>query len=61
MKLRAKLLFRDFLIVVGTFSHKVVQTWFVLNEIWNTTLFGIYYCVEMFRNDNNSHILEITS
>ena len=27
--LRAKLLFKIFLIVCGTFSHKVVQTWFV--------------------------------
>ena len=30
----------------GTFAHKVVQTWFVLDETWHTTLFGIYYCVE---------------
>ena len=39
-----------------TYSHKVVPTWFILNETWNTTLFSIHYCVEMVRIENNSHI-----
>ena len=58
--LRAKLRFYGFLSVVGTFAHKVAQTWFVLKETWHTTLFGIYYCVEMVRIENYSHMLEIT-
>ena len=49
-----------FLSVFGTFAHKVAQTWFVLHETWHTTLFGIYYCVEVVRILNHSHILEIT-
>ena len=44
----------------GTFVNKVAQTWFVLHETWNTILFGIYYCVERIRNENHSHMLEIT-
>ena len=47
-KLRAKLRFSGFLSVFGTFAHKVAQTWFVLNETWHTTLFGVYYFVKMF-------------
>ena len=47
LKLRAKLLFKGFLSVFGTFAHKVFQTLFVLHETWPLTLFGIYYCVEM--------------
>ena len=50
-----------FLITFGTFSHKVVQTWFVVHEIWRTTEFGIYYCVEMVIIENNSHMFKITS
>ena len=46
--------------VFGTFSHKVVQNWFVLHETWHTKLFGIYSCVEMVRIENQSHMLEIT-
>ena len=52
--------FKGFLSVFGTFAHKVAQTWFVLHETWQTTLFGIYYCVEVVRSLNYSHILEIT-
>ena len=40
--------------------HKVAQTWFVLHETWHTTLFGIYYSVEVVRIENNSDMLEIT-
>ena len=39
--------FYGFLSVFGTFSHKVAKTWFVLHETWHTTLFGIYYFVEV--------------
>ena len=49
LKLRVKLRFEDFLYVFGTFSHKVIQTWFVWHKTWHTTLFGINYCVEMVR------------
>ena len=52
--------FLRFLSAFGTFSHKLVQTWFVWPETWHTTLFGIYYCVEIIRIQNNSHIFEIT-
>ena len=41
------------------FSHKVVQTSFVCDETWHTTLFDIYYCVEMVIIENNSHMLDI--
>ena len=40
--------------------HKVGQNWFVLHETWHTTLFGMYYCVEVVRIENNSHMLNIT-
>ena len=39
--------FIGFLSFFGTFVHKIAQTWFVLHETWHTTLFGIYYCVEV--------------
>ena len=38
--------FKGFFSVYGTFSDKVVRTWFVWHETWNTSLFGICYCVE---------------
>ena len=41
------------------FSHKVVKIWFVLLETWHTTLFGIYYCVDMIKIENNAHIPKI--
>ena len=47
LKLRAKLRFKGFLSVLATFSNKVAQTRFVLHEPWHTTLFGVYYCVEL--------------
>ena len=49
-----------FLSVFGTFVHNVAQTWFVLHENWHTTLFRIYYVVEVVRMENDSHMLEIT-
>ena len=52
--------FKGILSVFGTFRHKVAQTWFVLHETWQKTLFGIYYCVEMVRIENHSNMLEIT-
>ena len=39
--------------------HKVGQNWFVLHETWYTTPFGIYYCVEGVRIENNIHMLNI--
>ena len=50
---------RFFLSVLGNFSHKVVRTWIVFHERWHTTLFDIYYWVEIVRIKKNSHILEI--
>ena len=32
----------------------------LLYETWHTTLFGIYYCVEVVRFEKDSHMLEIT-
>ena len=49
-----------FLSVFGTFAHKVAQTWFVLRKTLHTTLFRIYYCVEVAIIVNHSYILEIT-
>ena len=60
LNLHAKLRIFGFLNVFCTFSHKVVQTYFVWHETWHTTLFGIYYCVEIVRIDKNSHMHEIT-
>ena len=39
--------FYGFKSVFAIFLHNVVQTWFVLHDTWHTTLFDIYYCVEM--------------
>ena len=47
LEITSKLSFRGFVSVFGSFSHKVVQTLFVSHETWHTTLFGIFYCVEM--------------
>ena len=58
-KIRAKYRFYGFLSFFGTFSHKVAETWFLLHETWHTTLFGIYYCVQMVIIEYNSHMLEI--
>ena len=58
--LRDKLRFLGFLSVFGTFSHKVIQIWFVCHETCQTTLFGIYHCFEIIRIKNNSHMLDIT-
>ena len=52
--------FVGFLSFFGTFAHKVDQTWFVLHETWPTTLFSIYYSVEVVRIVNHSYMLEIT-
>ena len=60
LKLRAKLHFWSFFSIFGTFSHKVVQIWFVWHETWHTLQFIICYCVEMVRIENNRHTLEIT-
>ena len=60
LKLRAELRFLGILCGISNFSQEVVQAWFVCHETWNTTLFGIYYCVYIFRIQNNSHMLEIT-
>ena len=49
-----------FLAFFGTFAPKVAHTWFILHETWHTTLYGIYYCVEVVRFENHSQMLEIT-
>ena len=51
---------KRFLSVSNSFNHKVVQIWFVLHETWYITQVGIYYCIEMVRIENNSHMIEIT-
>ena len=58
--LHANLRFQGFLSIFGTFPHEVAQTCFVLNEISDKRLFGIYYCVEMVRTKNHSQMLEVT-
>ena len=45
----------------GTFAIKVAKTWFDFHETRHTTLFGIYYYVEVVRIENHSYMLEITS
>ena len=52
--------FLGFLTFFCIFAHKVDQTWFVLHESWRTTLFGIYYSVDVVRIENNSPMIEIT-
>ena len=59
-KLYAKLRVSCFLSIFGVFSLTVVQTWFVWQEAWHTTLFWIYYCLEIVRVQDNSHMREIT-
>ena len=51
--------FYRFISVFGTFAHNKAKTWFVLQETWHITLFGIYYGVEVVIIVNNSHMLEI--
>ena len=50
--------FNGFLCVFGTFAHQVAQSWFVLLETWHTTLFGMYYCIEVVRIENHNQMLE---
>ena len=59
LKLRAKLRFKGFLSIFGTFSDKVVQIWFVWHKTWFTTVLGTCYCVEIVRIENDSYILQI--
>ena len=59
-ELRVKLQFYGFLSFFCTFAYKVAQTWFVLHESLKTTLFGIYYFVEVVRIESHTHMLEIT-
>ena len=58
--MRAKLRFYGFLSFVWTFAHNVAQNWLVLHETSHTTLFGMYYSVEVVRFENNSNMLNIT-
>ena len=60
VKLRAKFRFYGVLNFYGTFSHKTVQILFVWHETWHTKIFGTYYFIEIVRNENNYHMLEIT-
>ena len=60
LKLRAKFRFYGFLSFSCTFAHKLAKTWFVLDETWHTTLFGIYYCVEVVEIVYHNHILNIS-
>ena len=49
----------SFLGFFGTCAHKVSKTWCVMHQTWLTTLFGIYYCDEVVKIKNYSHMLEI--
>ena len=51
--------FKVFLSVLGTFSHKGVQPWYVWHEARHTTLFGIYSIVLKWLELKKSHMLEI--
>ena len=46
-KLRVKLRLYGFLSFFASFARKVNQTWFLLHETWHTTLFSIYYSIEV--------------
>ena len=59
-KIRVMWRFIGFLCVSSSFKNKVVQMSFIMHETWYITLFGIYYCVEMFIIEKNLHMLEIT-
>ena len=59
-KSRAKLRFYGFLWFFGTFMHNVAQKWLILHETWHAIVFGIYYCVEVVRIENHSHMLKST-
>ena len=61
VKLRTMWRYKGFFSILGFFSHKGVQTWFVWLETWHTTLYGIYYCGQMVRIEmdiieNNCHM-----
>ena len=43
----------------GSYSLKVIQTWFVSHKPWHTILFGVNYFVEMVRIEKNSYMLKI--
>ena len=60
LEITCEVAFLRFFKLFGTYSHKVVQTWFVWHETWHTTQFVIYYCVEMVGIEKNIHMLEIT-
>ena len=48
---------RFFKAFFGTYSLKVVKTWFARQENWNTTLFGIYCCFAIVKIEKkNSHM-----
>ena len=59
-KLRVKIRFYGLLSFFGSFAHNVAQTWFVFHETLHTTLFGIYYFVEVVRIVYHSDILNIS-
>ena len=54
-----KIVFLSFLMLFCSIFIQVVQTWFIWPETRHTIVFSIYYCAEMFRFENNSHILDI--
>ena len=58
--LRSKLRFKGFKSFFGTYSLKVVQSWFIWHETWRKTLFRYFYCNKKVRIENNSDMLGIT-
>ena len=59
LEISCKVAFLLFLKCFCPFSHKLVQTWCVWLDTWHTTLFDVYYCVEMDRIKNNIYMLQI--
>ena len=58
MKLCARLRHWGFQAFLAHSRIKCFKPCFVLHNTWYITLLSIYYCVEMFWFENNSHILE---
>ena len=52
--------FLKFFFFFCCYSLKGVEIWFVGHETWNTTVFAMYFVVEMLKIENKSRILGVT-
>ena len=52
--------FRFYSFFFCTYSLQGVEIWFVSHETWNTTVFAMYFGVEMLGVENNSRMLGVT-